>query len=46
MNLLGDMESERVPRAYADNYARLRELKARWDPGNVFHGNHNIPPRD
>ena len=45
VNLLGDMEAERVPRAYADNYARLRELKAKWDPENVFHGNHNIPPR-
>lgn len=46
VNLLGDMESERVPEAYADNYQRLVELKAKWDPDNLFQGNHNIPPGD
>jgi len=46
VNLLGDGESERVPKAWADNYGRLRGLKAEWDPDNVFHGNHNIPPAD
>jgi FAD/FMN-containing dehydrogenase len=24
---------------------RLREVKRSWDPGNVFRGNHNVPPR-
>lgn len=46
VNLLGDMEAERVPEAYQENYDRLVQLKARWDPDNVFHGNHNIEPRD
>ena len=28
--------------AYGANYARLRELKARYDPDNFFHANVNI----
>ena len=44
VNLLGDGEEDRVPDAYAGNWARLREIKRRWDPDNVFHANHNIPP--
>jgi FAD/FMN-containing dehydrogenase len=33
-----------VERMYGDRIDRLRELKRRWDPGNLFPGNHNIPP--
>lgn len=44
VNLLGDGEEDRVPDAYASNWARLREVKAKWDPENVFRRNHNIPP--
>jgi FAD/FMN-containing dehydrogenase len=44
VNLLGDDEAQRVPRAWDENYARLTELKAKWDPENVFRMNHNVRP--
>lgn len=31
---------------YGERLPRLRELKRRWDPENVFRGGHNIPPAD
>lgn len=37
--------SEGVRRAYGDDaHRRLRELKARYDPENVFRRNHNVEP--
>ena len=27
-----------------EDYRRLGEVKAAWDPDNLFRGNHNIPP--
>ena len=43
LNYLGDDQAEDAIRAaYGPNYDRLREVKRRYDPANVFHLNHNI----
>jgi FAD/FMN-containing dehydrogenase len=45
LNYLADDEAEDAIRAaYGPNYERLREIKRRYDPDNVFHLNHNISP--
>jgi FAD/FMN-containing dehydrogenase len=46
VNLLSREESDRIPEAYGKNYARLREIKAEWDPDNLFNVNQNIEPAD
>ncbi|MEU7603015.1 FAD-binding oxidoreductase [Streptomyces sp. NPDC041003] len=44
-NFLMEEGEERVEQAYgAEKYRRLRELKRRYDPGNLFRLNQNIPP--
>jgi len=46
VNYLDDDETEgSVPAAYGPNYKRLQEVKTIYDPGNIFHLNHNILPR-
>jgi FAD/FMN-containing dehydrogenase len=45
VNFLTGDEGERVRAAYGANYERLVELKQRYDPGNLFRMNQNIPPR-
>jgi FAD/FMN-containing dehydrogenase len=43
LNYLGDDQADDAVRAaYGPNYERLREVKRRYDPANVFHLNHNI----
>ncbi len=45
LNFMGAETADAVRAAYpAATYARLRELKRRYDPDNVFRTNHNIPP--
>ncbi len=47
VNYLDDDEPrDAIPNAYGSNYARLAEIKRRYDPGNLFRLNQNIePPR-
>jgi FAD/FMN-containing dehydrogenase len=40
----GDEPEETVRASYGPNWDRLRELKGRYDPDNLFRLNQNIPP--
>ena len=42
--LTEDDGDERTRAAYRTNYARLAEVKAAWDPSNLFRTNKNILP--
>jgi FAD/FMN-containing dehydrogenase len=44
VNFLTEDESARVASVYGPNYERLRDLKSKYDPDNLFRMNHNIPP--
>ncbi len=45
VNFLMDEGEERIRQAYgAEKYERLKALKRRYDPDNLFHLNQNIPP--
>jgi FAD/FMN-containing dehydrogenase len=43
INMLSEDEG-RVPQNYGRNYERLRQVKATYDPDNLFHLNQNIVP--
>jgi FAD/FMN-containing dehydrogenase len=42
--MMEDDGRERVRAAYRGNCDRLVQAKRRYDPTNLFHINHNIPP--
>jgi len=42
VNFMTGDESDRVAEAYGANYSRLKEIKKKYDPENVFHNNQNI----
>jgi FAD/FMN-containing dehydrogenase len=44
VNFMTGEEGDRLEDAYGDSYQRLVELKNRYDPGNLFRMNQNIPP--
>jgi FAD/FMN-containing dehydrogenase len=45
VNFMSEDEAQRVSRgAYGGNYQRLAQLKARYDPTNLFRRNRNIVP--
>lgn len=45
INFLTEEEGDdRIRAAYGANYKRLAEVKAKWDPGNLFRVNKNIAP--
>jgi FAD/FMN-containing dehydrogenase len=44
VNFMGDDEVAGADRAYGETLARLREVKRRYDPENVFRLNQNILP--
>ena len=44
VNMIMDEGEERVKAAYRANYARLAQIKAKYDPHNFFHVNQNIKP--
>jgi FAD/FMN-containing dehydrogenase len=44
VNFLMDEGTDRVKASYRGNYERLTRIKEKYDSGNLFHINQNIPP--
>lgn len=44
INFLTQEEGARIPEAYGGNYERLAQIKAKFDPRNLFRQNQNIGP--
>jgi FAD/FMN-containing dehydrogenase len=44
INMMMDEGEDNVKAAYGDNFARLSQVKATYDPSNLFHVNQNIKP--
>ena len=47
VNFMNDYETDRVQASYGPaKYQRLTQIKASYDPGNIFHRNPNIKPAE
>jgi FAD/FMN-containing dehydrogenase len=44
VNFMMEEGAARVEATYGPNYARLREIKAKYDPANLFRVNQNVAP--
>lgn len=44
VNFMPEDETERVGKAFGQNYDRLAKLKAKYDPDNLFRLNQNVQP--
>jgi hypothetical protein len=46
INFMGSDDQDRAPDNFGANYQRLREIKAKYDPGNLFRMNQNVAPSE
>jgi FAD/FMN-containing dehydrogenase len=44
VNFMADDDQDQADVSYGKKYRRLQEIKTRYDPGNLFRVNQNIPP--
>jgi hypothetical protein len=44
VNFLSEEDGGRLATTYGGNFARLAEVKVKYDPGNFFRVNQNIKP--
>lgn len=44
VNMMMEEGEDRIKASYGDNYKRLAQVKAKYDPGNLFRVNQNIKP--
>jgi FAD/FMN-containing dehydrogenase len=45
VNFMMEEGQDRIKASYGENYARLVEVKSKYDPDNFFHINQNIKPK-
>lgn len=45
INFMMDEGEDRIKATYGDNYEKLTEIKAKYDPANLFRVNQNIKPQ-